>query len=353
MSYDFTSIDRPFSNQIKSDGKTYLYFGGTAYLGLPQNGDFTDLYVEGIKRYGLNNGTSRNNNIQLGIYGEAEQVAAYRFGSADALIISSGYLAAQLAIKSLSSFGKVRYSPAIHPALLLNAEPHCSVTTFADWKNETVELINHSDESTWVLVSNSMNNLFPELFNFEFLLDIDVKKKVILIVDDSHGIGINNNGSGMMTNIPERTNTEVVVVASMAKALGVDAGIILGSKSMISHLKDSPVFSGASPPSAAGLYAFVRAEEIYRDALQKLQLNMSYLSRQITGDWKYAPGFPVFLANSEAIGKRLMEEQILISSFAYPHKDSAPINRIVLSSWHTTDDIDQLLAALSTIASEY
>ncbi|WP_316799198.1 aminotransferase class I/II-fold pyridoxal phosphate-dependent enzyme [Pedobacter frigidisoli] len=353
MSYDFTSINQPFSNQIKLDGKTYLYFGGTAYLGLPNNGDFIELYIEGVKRYGLNNGTSRTNNIQLGIYDEAEQVAANRFGSEDALIISSGYLAAQLAIQGLSSFGKVRYSPAAHPALWLYTEPEFSGTTFADWKNETVELINHSEESTWVLISNSMNNLFPEIFNFDFLSLIDVKKKVIMIIDDSHGIGVNNNGLGAISQIPKRPNTEVVVVASMAKALGVDAGVILGSKSIISQLKSSPVFSGASPSAAAGLYAFVHAQDIYNSALEQLQLNISYLSRQMKEDWNHAQGFPVFLANSEAIGKNLMEEKILISSFAYPYNNSPSINRIVLSSWHTTDDIDQLMGALSTIAGKY
>ncbi|KLT64576.1 aminotransferase class I/II-fold pyridoxal phosphate-dependent enzyme [Pedobacter sp. BMA] len=347
MSYDFTSIDQPFSNQIELDGKTYLYFGGTAYLGLPKNRDFIELYVEGVKRYGLNNGTSRNNNIQLGIYDEAEQVAADRFGSENALIISSGYLAAQLAIQTLSSYGKVRYSPVSHPALWLNTALDFSAATFADWKDETVELINHSDESNWVLISNSMNNLFPEIFNFEFISLIDVKKKLILIVDDSHGIGINNNGLGAIAKIPSRINTEVVVVASMAKALGVDAGIVLGSRFIISKLKESPIFSGASPPSAAGMYAFVHASEIYIDALQKLRSNRDQFKRQISTGWQYETEFPVFLVNSPGIDRELLKENILISSFPYPYKNSPTLNRIVLSSWHTDENIDQLLAVLA------
>jgi 8-amino-7-oxononanoate synthase len=110
MNPNFKSIDQPFSNKINIDGTSYLYFGGTAYLGIPQSQDFINLYIEGTKKFGLNNGTSRTNNIQLGIYDEAEKVAAKRFKADDALITSSGYLAAHLTVKALSELGQVIYA---------------------------------------------------------------------------------------------------------------------------------------------------------------------------------------------------------------------------------------------------
>lgn len=105
MSTAFKAINQPFGNKIAVDGKSYLYFGGTAYLGMPTNPDFIKLYVEGIGKFGLNNGTSRTNNIQLGIYDEAEKASAARYGAAAALITSSGYLAAQLTVKALANAG--------------------------------------------------------------------------------------------------------------------------------------------------------------------------------------------------------------------------------------------------------
>ncbi|WP_293310772.1 aminotransferase class I/II-fold pyridoxal phosphate-dependent enzyme [Pedobacter sp. UBA5917] len=342
---DFKSIDQPFSNTINIGGTSYLYFGGTAYLGIPQDQDFIDLHIEGIKKFGLNNGTSRTNNIQLGTYDEAEKVAAARYGAEAALITSSGYLAAQLTIKALSVLGKVIYAPTAHPALWLT-DKTIKNEDFDTWKSKTIALINNSEEKTWVLICNSMNNLFPEVYDFNFLTKINPEKEIILIVDDSHGIGVNNNGLGAFSSLPLKANIERVVVASMAKALGVDAGLILASGPIISKLKNTNIFVGASPPSAASLFAFIHAEKIYKKAWERLQNNISLLSVSLSTLWRYEPGFPAFLSQDIDLAAGLLKEKILISSFPYPNPDSAPINRIVLSSWHTDEDIDKLILAI-------
>lgn len=346
MNAKFKSIAEPFSNTIAINGTEYLYFGGTAYLGIPQNQAFTDLYIEGIKKFGLNNGTSRNNNIQLGIYDEAEKIAAKRFNAEDAIITSSGYLAAQLTVKALSTFGELLYAPASHPALWLeNLKPDLS--SFKDWKIETIKQINSSHQKNWVLISNSMNNLLPEIYDFDFLREIDSSKNILIIVDDSHGIGVNNQGLGAYTILPKLSNVECVVVASMAKALGIDAGLILGSAKIINQLKNTNEFIGASPPAAAGLFAFISAEEIYLKAWNKLQRNIElFCAGLTTTKWKFEKGFPAFYLDQKKLADQLLEHNILISSFPYPDQDSDPINRIVISSWHTEEDIFKLSALI-------
>ncbi|MFC4211729.1 aminotransferase class I/II-fold pyridoxal phosphate-dependent enzyme [Pedobacter lithocola] len=338
MTSDFKSISQPFSNTIEIDGTAYLYFGGTAYLGIPQNEEFIKLYIKGIKLFGLNNGTSRANNIQLGIYNEAENVAAKRFGAESALITSSGYLAAQLTVKALSTTGQVIYAPATHPALWLENQP-LVLKSFSDWKAETIQLINNSKQQSWVIISNSMNNLFPEIYDFSFLEEIHGDKKIMLIVDDSHGIGINNNGLGTYCDLPKKDNIDAVVVASMAKALGVDAGLVLGSKEIINKLKNTNTFVGASPPPAAALYAFINGNEIYKRAWNSLQKNIELLESKIKISGKFEAGFPVFHFEDSNLAERLFTHKILISSFSYPNANDALINRIVLSSWHTNADI--------------
>lgn len=343
---DFKSINQPFSNTINIDGNSYLYFGGTAYLGIPQNQDFINLYIEGIKKFGLNNGTSRTNNIQLGIYDEAERVAAVRYGAEAALITSSGYLAAQLTVKALSVSGKVIYAPATHPALWLTDQP-AHQQAFKDWKKETVSLINTAEEKTWVLVSNSMNNLVPEIYDFDFVKEIRSDKNIILVVDDSHGIGVNNNGMGVIVNLSKQENIENVVVASMAKALGVDAGIVLASSKIIDKLKSTNTFIGASPPSPAALYAFIHAEDIYNKALNKLKNNMAVFEKALNLTWKFEWDFPVYLPGAANFSQRLLQKQILISSFPYPNPTDEILNRIVLSAWHEKEDIKKLIAAIN------
>lgn len=344
MNLDFTGINQPFSRSIYVLGKEYLYFGGTAYLGIPQNEDFTNLYIDGIKNFGLNNGTSRSNNIQLGIYNEAEIEAAERFKADAALITSSGYLAAQLTVNELSDFGSVIYAPSTHPALWQKKQPD-SAGTFVDWSKKIVEEINTAKEDKWVIISNSMNNLIPEIYDFSFLEQIDSHKNLILIVDDSHGIGINNDGFGAYLKLPKLKNVENVVVASMAKALGIDAGLVLASERIISQLKKTNTFIGASPPSAAGLFAFIKAEAIYQNALKKLHQNISLLQNGLNLKCDFAQNFPAFLFHDSGLADKLLEKQILISSFPYPGTNNASINRIVISSWHTENDIKSLIVA--------
>jgi 8-amino-7-oxononanoate synthase len=344
---DFTLLSGPLGPRIEKYRQSYLYFGGTAYLGIPQNEAFLKLYLEGIKRYGLNNGTSRSNNVQLSIYNEVEAYAAVKFGASATLITSSGFLAAQFAIKCAEGKGVIRYGPATHPALWKNEMPIVE-ESFSLWAEKVMNEINSSKEKNWVLISNSMNNLYPEVYDFSFVNQLHRDKQVILLIDDSHGIGINNNGLSAMSSFSAPENVSILLVASMAKALGVDAGIIMGKESLVNEIRNSNGFLGASPPAAAGLFAFRNAEEIYQQELKKLHSLIDLLTDQLVGNnnWHFVPGFPVFLSKNVDLSANLFEKQILVSSFPYPDHDGPIINRVVLSSWHTETDVKTLITSI-------
>jgi 8-amino-7-oxononanoate synthase len=341
-----------------ADGQSYLYFGGTAYLGMPSNPHFKQHFLEGLERFGLNNGTSRSNNVQLDIYDQAEQEAAQRFGTEACLITSSGYLAAQLTVRHFSDWGKMIYAPVTHPALW-HQKQMGSGTAFNNWSDTVVNEINESSETRFVLVSNSMNNLFPEAFDFSFLSEVSEDKEVLLIVDDSHGIGMLNDGVGCFPALPKLNHVKIIVVASFAKALGVDAGLIAGPEELIRELKQTNVFYGASPPSAAGLYAFMKAAEIYQEEFRKLKALMAYFNHGLSliqaQRSTSAPAFlnlaqfPVYLSTDSDLGEKLISSDVLISSFAYPGSNGGSLNRIVLSSWHQEADLEKLLNILSAV----
>lgn len=338
----------PLLPTIDLEGESYLYFGGTAYLGMPHNPGFMSFFLEGLRKYGLNNGSSRGNNVQLGIYEEAECYAAHYFGAEAAMVISSGYLAAQLAVKAFSTHGKQLYAPQAHPALWLKSAPERAGDTFAEWAEHAVSKINNSRQTRWVLISNALNNLHPEVYDFSFLKRIGPEKELILIVDDSHGIGILNGGKGILSLIQAPGNVKVVVVASMAKALGVDAGLILASREIIQQLKQSQEFLGASPPSAAGLYAFMKAGTLYQKALRRLQLNMNYFAAAIPPeDWKFAGNFPVYFSRDADLQEKLFRHKVLVSSFPYPDHQGIPLNRVVMTSEVSIESMDMLLNAIA------
>ena len=93
----------PNTTVILEDGKKYLWFSGTDYLGMAHNEEFRSYLKEGFSLYGSHFGSSRNNSLQLNIYEEAESaLAAYTVAPAS-LTVSSGMWAGQLVMKEIEN----------------------------------------------------------------------------------------------------------------------------------------------------------------------------------------------------------------------------------------------------------
>lgn len=342
----FQDLHQPTGRNLLIDQQSYLFFGGTAYLGLLDNQEYISLYKEGIDSYGLNNGTSRSNNVQLGIYQEAESKLALRFGFEASALFSSGYLAAQATVRALVDDRELIYAPASHPALWLSINPQ-SMQGFDSWAMDTVQYINTSANARFVIVSNCIDNLKPEKYDFSVFCNLNDDKEVLFILDDSHGLGIVNENavSSDLGLLKRKSNIAIVIVSSLAKGLGTDAGLVLGDCENIARLKQHPIFMGASPASPAAVYALIKGDEVYKKAFEKLHDNIDYFSSHLDADSGLSQinGFPVFTSIDPSLYSYLSQNNILISSFPYPLPTSDPLNRIVISALHTKEDLDYLL----------
>ncbi len=335
---------------MKKGNGLSLFFGGTAYLGMPHNEAFKKLVFEGIEIYGLNHGASRNNNITLDIFSVAENEAARRFGAEDSIFLSSGYLAAQLLVQHHYETHLLIYAPDTHPALWIG-RPEAPRIKFVEWAEKTINLINESDQPV-MIISNSLNNLIPEIYNFDWLKRIDPLKEIVLLIDDSHGIGITGDwGSGIYNRLPKLSNIETFVIGSMAKALGFDAGLILGDSAGIKNLRNSPVYVGSSPPSPGMLYAFVHAETIYTHELHNLRRNLRLFTDLLESTKKlfFINDFPVFLLLDDEIAIDLLKNGISISSFPYPDPKGKSIHRIVINSIHELEVLEILAKRITGV----
>ena len=327
-----------------------LFFGGTAYLGIAYNEAFRAYVFKGMELYGINHGASRNNNITLDIFSIAEAEAAKRFKSEDSILLSSGYLAAQLVVQHYFRSHRLIYAPETHPALWIGS-PRPESIQFDEWIEKTIQTINDSDEP-FLIISNSLNNLVPEIYDFNWLNRIDSSKKGILLIDDSHGIGIcGDSGEGVYNRLPTMPNIETIVIASMAKALGVDAGIILGNLSSLKNLRNSVVYAGSSPPSPGMLYAFVKAEAFYAQELRNLRKNLRLFTDLLesTSNLSFLNNFPVFLIKNDSIASRLLKNGINISSFPYPDPKGKSLHRIIISSIHTKVELEVLANEINSV----
>lgn len=343
----FNRLDQSTGRQIHVEGKDFLFFGGTAYLGLNAHPEYLQYYIEGLSRYGVNNGTSRGNNVQLDIYPKAELFAAEKYDHEDALLLSSGFLAAQLAIRHLGQNAEIHYAPESHPATWIGTKP-TTEGAFETWKSQTIADINRSTASDFVIVSNTVETLIPELHDFNGFEAIDTSKEIHFLLDDSHGIGVlDDTVHQVVKTLRQCKNFKVTVVASMAKALGVDAGLILTDEETGRRLRQTGTFMGASPPSPAALYAYLAAQELRAAQQRKLERSINQFAGNLKQEAVYVPAFPVFYFPDQYIQRRLLDHQIVISSFPYPRPTDPIFNRVVISAAHTEEDIQKISLAIS------
>lgn len=349
MENDFRFLEEGTNREIILKGESFLFFGGTAYLGLQNSPKFIQLYIDGVKKYGVNNGTSRGNNVQLAIYPEAERFASNYFDSESALVVSSGFIAAQLVVQHFSAFGEVLYAPDSHPALWQNNQPEKQTNSFKGWMSQTVDYINQSAESNFVIISNTLNALIPEEYDFSALLLLSTHKNVILIVDDSHGIGVlGKDGKGLWSTLPQSKSIHPILVASMAKAYGLDGGLILADASIIQQLKQTSMFMGASPPSPAAMYAFINSAPLFEQAFSILKINTKFFEQNPILEFTSIQSLPVYLSNNQELVEHLLKHHIVISSFRYPKPTDPLMNRIVLTAAHHKEDILALQNAMKS-----
>lgn len=334
---------------VSTENGEMLFFSGTSYLGMAVNTDFHELIKEGMSIYGTNYGSSRTSNLRLKVFEEVENYLSTWTGSEASLTMSSGFLAGQLVaswIRELATKNyRVMYAPHTHPAVFSGLEKE-GKTTFEEWAAEVIKT-SATTVQNLVLVCNSVDVLNAQVHDFHWLTKIPFveNREIVLIADDSHGIGIiGKNGNGIFSQIPDNKGFKKIVVASMGKALGMPAGMVLGDSLVIADLRKSTFYSGASPALPAYLYAFLKAKGIYETQLEKLKENIAFFTAQMADLqlFNFTNQYPVFRTQQNNLYACLLENKILISSFPYPKPDSELITRIVLSSLHTKEDIREL-----------
>ncbi|MBI5853193.1 MAG: hypothetical protein HZB39_19465, partial [Planctomycetes bacterium] len=87
--------------EVVVDGKRYLWFGGTAYLGLQARDEVIRAAQDALARYGLHPGSARAGYGTTPPLLDAEAAAAEFFGTDAALHVASGWAATALLVAAL------------------------------------------------------------------------------------------------------------------------------------------------------------------------------------------------------------------------------------------------------------
>ncbi len=338
------------SRMLQLNGVEHLFFSGTSYLGMGHQTEFKKALIEGMEQYGTIFSASRNNNLQLEIYDETEAFIANWTGAEAALTVTSGLLAGQLAVQNISN-QRFIYAPSVHPAIW-REKPAILFNDYEHFKNEIVALV-LKDKTPVTICCNSIDPLKCVPYDFSWISELPDNQEITLVFDDSHAIGVvNTEGEGNFKKIKNyaQSNVKIIVIASLAKALGIPGGVILSDKMTIQSIRQNPLFVGASPIVPAYLYAFLKAQNVYKNARILLNKNIQLfkkLNEKHLDSFRFYENYPIFFTEKNDIFSFLLKHKILISSFSYPNPNDPPITRIVLSALHTEGDIAQLSECLS------
>ncbi len=359
MLVDNFIIDTLPGRTIRHNEQEYLFFSGTAYLGLQQQPAFQQLLIESISQFGMAFGSSRNGNLRLGVYEEAEIKLAGVVSAPAALTVSSGMMAGQVVVNWLrGQHYAFIYGPTTHPALWDSPTAIMPTLSFREWSAQvSQQLQTESTKEPIAILVNSIEAVRSDYFDFEWVNDLPDDRPITLVVDDSHGLGVLNDGPcgygrGIWPQITQKSNVRLIVTASLAKAMGLPGGVIFSDADTIAHLRRTAFFGACSPMPPAYLNAYLQANLLYAEGRERLRQNLLLAEKLLlpTGLFSHANGYPVFFTEEDRLYSYLLKRGIFIYSFAYPTANDRANTRLVISAFHEPSDIQKLAEAVREFA---
>jgi len=184
---------------------------------------------------------------------------------------------------------------------------------------------------------------------------------VILLVDDSHGVGaLGATGRGTEEATGARAD---VLVATLGKALGTNGGYVVGSRTLIDFLREtSPFYVYSNPITPGEAAAALRAFEILdsddgRARLAHLRaMTQRFREGLVALGYESVPGehpvVPIVLRDTprtHALVGHLRNAGVLATGLAFPVVPRGEDEiRFQLCAGHTPADVDEALAALAS-----
>lgn len=332
---------------IEINQEHYLYFGGTAYLGLPTNKDFQELVIKNILQWGTTYGSSRSANIKLTAYENGESFLAQHIKAESAVTVSSGMLAGKLAIDVLNKTTDNFYHfTDIHPAIKTNSLPL--------FLNDKINpLLLDSKQERITILTDGVPSFQTKAVDLSALSAISNHKEITLLVDESHSFGIlGNEGSGIYSdiNLPIKRK---VMVSSLGKAFGLNGGVIASDAAFIHQIKEQATFISAAGMNPAFAQTLADAKDLYKIQHQKLIENLKYIDLKLIKNEKikFDKNYPLIYLEEENLIEILNANKIIIASFKY-QENSNNLNRIVITANHLHEDLDKLINILNDYNSE-
>jgi 8-amino-7-oxononanoate synthase len=247
----------------------FIDLASNDYLGLATDPRVAGAAAEAASRWGAGATSSRLVAGTTELHLDLEQELATLAGMEAALVFSSGYLANIGVITALGG-----------PGTLIIADEHCHASMIDGFRlsrsrnesfahnsvGEAGRLLADRREPRAIIAVESVYSVLGDGAPLGDLLALAEQRDAVLLIDEAHSLGVTGSGSfqgrGAVAGTALAGHPNVIVTATLSKALGSQGGAVLGSALLREHLLNrarSFIFdTGLAPASAAAALAAVR-----------------------------------------------------------------------------------------------
>ena len=356
------------------DGKSYLYFGGTSYLGLAGRAEVIDAGCTALRQFGVHSATSRSRFGSSPPLLNVESKAAQFFGTEAAFYFGSGYMTNHILVSAVAEkIDAVFVEQSAHYCVLEAARLLDAPLVLFDCRiDDDLESKLRAYRRVLLMadaVGPSSGSLASVGDYISLLKHLD---HATLLLDDAHGFGVlGPDGRGLLDEwgLWEKANggeacegVHLVVGGTLSKALGGFGGIIPGSSEFVARVRAaSNYFDGASAPGAAVAGSSAKALDIVmaEPALrERLGDNIRYVKEGLQDCGLDVPvgrsaNFGISVGNSEnmqRIHRELLNKGILVPYVgAYSGIPRDGVLRFAIFANHSSTQLDRLLSELKTV----
>jgi glycine C-acetyltransferase len=350
----------------------FLRMNSNSYLGLSHHPAVTDAEESATRRFGAGPGAVRFISGTYAAHLELEERISGFHSRESSMIFSSAYATVLSTLMALVSSETAVFSDELNHSCIINGLRMSRPASrsvykhldFADLDRQLGEAAGKARRA--VVVTDgvfSMRGDFADLAALNAVAgkhDSSFDENVVVVVDDSHGVGaLGERGRG--TEEESSSDQVDVLVGTLGKAFGVNGGYVTGSSTLIRFLRErSPTYIYSNPitvgeASAASMAISIVDSPEGGEMLHHLRLMTEKFEHGVVeAGFETIPGphpvVPLMVRDTEktaALVDHLFENKILATGLNFPvvPKGDEEI-RFQINADHTSADIEQVLAAL-------
>jgi glycine C-acetyltransferase len=365
------TLSSPQGAWLDVDGRRVLNLCSNNYLGLANHPRLKDAAQKAIETHGVGPGAVRTIAGTMDLHLELERRLAEFKEVEGAISFQSGFSANLAVIPALVGEEDVIFSDELNHASIIDG-CRLSRARIVRYRHNDAEDLRRVVKETQaqgyrraLLITDGVFSMDGDIAPLDQLALVAEGHDLMLMVDDAHGEGVlGRGGRGIVDHFGLHGRVDIEV-GTLSKAFGVVGGYVAGRGPVVDWLRQRGrpfLFSSAvTPADVAACIAAVDLLEASTELVDCLWENGRYFKAEMKGlgfdtGVSETPITPVMLGEAplaQDFSQRLYEEGVFATAIGFPTvpRGKARI-RVMISAAHSTDDLDQALAAFAKVGEE-